>query len=193
MKVFITALVLIFSLQSWTKANDISDFEIEGISIGDSLLKLMSVNEITSSKRNYVAAGKKYYVVGYDKNLKNYEAVDIYLKTNDDKYIVRTISGMIIMNKSDCLKKRKEVVSELKQLFSSAVEKNYEGVSHSYDKDSKVYQTGFLLKNNNDDDHIRVECTDWTDKITKEKNWGDNLSVSAFTKEVLLWFASGYN
>ena len=38
MRVFITVLVLIFSLQSWTKADDISDFEIEGMSIGDSLL-----------------------------------------------------------------------------------------------------------------------------------------------------------
>ena len=39
MRVFIAVLVLIFSLQSWTKADDIRDFEIEGISIGDSLLE----------------------------------------------------------------------------------------------------------------------------------------------------------
>ena len=38
MRVFIAILVLIFSLQSWTKANDIGEFEIEGMSIGDSLL-----------------------------------------------------------------------------------------------------------------------------------------------------------
>ena len=31
-------LIIIFSLQSWTNADDISDFEIEGFSIGDSLL-----------------------------------------------------------------------------------------------------------------------------------------------------------
>ena len=39
MRVFLTVLILIFSLQSWTKADDIRDFEIEGISIGESLLK----------------------------------------------------------------------------------------------------------------------------------------------------------
>ena len=38
MRVFIAVLVLIFSLQSWTKADDIRDFEIEDMSIGDSLL-----------------------------------------------------------------------------------------------------------------------------------------------------------
>ena len=46
MRVFIAVLVLIFSLQSWTKADDISDFEIEGISIGDSLLDYFSEEEI---------------------------------------------------------------------------------------------------------------------------------------------------
>ena len=46
MRVFLTVLVLIFSLQSWTKADDISDFEIEGISIGDSVLDFFSKEEI---------------------------------------------------------------------------------------------------------------------------------------------------
>ena len=41
----ITTIVLIFSLQSWTKADDISDFQIEGISIGDSLLDIFTKNE----------------------------------------------------------------------------------------------------------------------------------------------------
>ena len=46
MRVFIAALVLIFSFQSWIKAEDIRDFEIEGMSIGDSLLDYISENEI---------------------------------------------------------------------------------------------------------------------------------------------------
>ena len=46
MRIFLTVLVLIFSLQSWTKADDIRDFEIEGISIGDSLLDHFSKSNI---------------------------------------------------------------------------------------------------------------------------------------------------
>ena len=38
-------LVLVFNLQSWAKADDIKDFEIEGISIGDSLLEYFNRNE----------------------------------------------------------------------------------------------------------------------------------------------------
>ena len=45
MRIFITVLFLILSLQSWTKADDIRDFQIEGMSIGDSLLDYISENE----------------------------------------------------------------------------------------------------------------------------------------------------
>ena len=46
MRVFLAVLFLIFSLQSWTKADDISDFQIEGMSIGDSALDYFSEKEI---------------------------------------------------------------------------------------------------------------------------------------------------
>ena len=90
--------------------------------------------------------------------------------------------------------KKKQIVGELRGIFSNATEKTYKNVSHSYDKSgkSKQHQTGFLLKNNNDDDHIRVECMDWSKKFENENNWQDNLSVSAFSKEILMWFKSGY-
>ena len=51
MRVFIVVLVLIFSLQSGTKAEDISDFQIEGMSIGDSLLDFYSEEEVEKNIR----------------------------------------------------------------------------------------------------------------------------------------------
>ena len=48
MRVFIIVLVLIFSFQSWTKADDISDFQIEGMSVGDSLLDYYSEKQINN-------------------------------------------------------------------------------------------------------------------------------------------------
>ena len=50
-------LVLTFSLQSWTKADDISEFEIEGISIGDSLLDHFDENKI--KKKKFILLSKK--------------------------------------------------------------------------------------------------------------------------------------
>ena len=46
MKIFFTVLILILTLQSWTKADDISDFEIAGFSIGDSLLDHFSKKKL---------------------------------------------------------------------------------------------------------------------------------------------------
>ena len=45
-RALIIFLVLVFSIQSWTKADDIRDFEIEGMSIGDSLLKFYNNDKV---------------------------------------------------------------------------------------------------------------------------------------------------
>ena len=49
MRIFLSVLILIFSFQSLTKADDIRDFEIEGISIGDSLLDHFSIARINKA------------------------------------------------------------------------------------------------------------------------------------------------
>ena len=33
---------------------------------------------------------------------------------------------------------------------------------------------------------------DWSKKFENENNWQDNLNVAAFSKEILMWFKSGY-
>ena len=50
MRVFIAVLILIFSFQSWARANDISDFEIEGMSVGDSALNYLDKETLSSNK-----------------------------------------------------------------------------------------------------------------------------------------------
>ena len=51
MRVFLSVLILIFSFQSWTKADDIRDIEIESMSIGDSALNFFSNQEIENNKK----------------------------------------------------------------------------------------------------------------------------------------------
>ena len=51
MKRLLLILILIFSFQSLTKADDIRDFQIEGISIGDSLLDYFKINTIKSARK----------------------------------------------------------------------------------------------------------------------------------------------
>ena len=104
MKRLFLILILTFSFQSLSKADDIGDFEIEGISIGDSLLDYLSEDEINNSRRNY-GSNLKYYVVGISKNIEIYETIDIYLKSGDKSYEIKSIGAYIFMNK----KKRKKI------------------------------------------------------------------------------------
>jgi hypothetical protein len=186
--------LILFGFSAPSFADDIRDFQIEGMSVGDSLLDYMTEDEINNSKKNYTKS-KRYYITGFSKNLEVYDSVDIYLKYGDKNYKIKSISAFIFKDKKKCTYEKNKVVEELRDLFRNSKEVTYDNVPHSYDKTakSKQDQTAFLLKNDNNDDHIRIECTDWSKKIEKNKNWQDTLSVTAYTKEILNWFIAGYN
>ena len=63
MKILLSILILVFSLQSWTKADDISEFQIEGISIGDSALNFYSKKEIKKFMKEFYPNSKKFYLM----------------------------------------------------------------------------------------------------------------------------------
>ena len=106
----ITTIVLIFSLQSWTKADDISDFQIEGISIGDSLLDIFTKNEIDSIEPTYYPNSKKFHDLPIVSSIfKNYDQITFGLKTDDERYIIYSIAGQLYYenNFRGCMKKKK--------------------------------------------------------------------------------------
>ena len=92
MKVFLAVLILIFSFQSWTKADDISDFEIEGMSIGDSALRYFDKVEIDNSTSVMQGEYKKSIL---RTNLKQYDSLILTYKNNDKKYILEGLTGNI--------------------------------------------------------------------------------------------------
>ena len=124
MRVFLSVLFLIFSLQSWTKADDIRDLQIEGMSIGDSALDYMNEKEFNQSKLLNDFKDKKYSArefinFGF---MKVYETLNINYLTNDKKYIIQGISGIIKFKDSinKCHKQKDIIKDELKSLFPNA-------------------------------------------------------------------------
>ena len=108
MKKFFLIFLLTLVLQSLVKADDISNFEIEGISINKSALDLMSKNEIENNILPYFETKRDYYITSVLDNLKLYDQVEIYLKSNDNKFIIKTIvAGLFIDDLDQCLKKKK--------------------------------------------------------------------------------------
>ena len=98
MRVFLAVLVLIFSFQSWTKADDISDFEIEGMSIGDSALDFFTESEIKDDirKNQYEGSDGKFFDVLIKKsNFEIYNKITLGFKKNDKSYKIYSLGGLI--------------------------------------------------------------------------------------------------
>ncbi len=128
MRVFIAAIILIFSFQSWGKADDIRDFQIEGMSIGDSLLDYATKDEIEKNKYFFKEQKNKEYAVvnlkNININIKNselYDKVTATFRTSDGRYKIKKVEGIIwfIDDINSCLKKRDEIIKELSDLFKN--------------------------------------------------------------------------
>ena len=68
MRTILITVILIFGFQSFTKADDIRDFEMEGISIGDSLLNHISKIQIDKLNKQFVYPNKQYYIFVIEKD-----------------------------------------------------------------------------------------------------------------------------
>ena len=101
MRFFLTILFIIIGIQSFSKADDITDFEIEGLSIGDKLTNIMSRQEIKQNTLPYFTDTRQYYVVGTIDNLNQYDQLELYLKTNDANFEIRAIIAGIYFDDLD--------------------------------------------------------------------------------------------
>ena len=191
MKRLLLILILILSFQSGSKADDIRDFKVEGMSVGDELSDFMSINEIKENTLPYFKDKRKYYVVAIIDNLKKYDQVEIYLKSNDTSYEIKTIlAGVIIENFNKCIKQKKEIVKILDEMFKN-VEKVSAVKKHDADPtgNSKHYVDQYNL---NYPDHIRVECTKFSEQIKNDGMAQNSLNIVVMSKEINDWIASGY-
>ena len=188
MKVYLSIIFFIFSFQSWTKAEDIRDFEIEGMSIGDSLLNHFNERTIINNINNSIR-GKFYISSIRDTKFKDYDSIDFYLKSNDKKYEIHAINAMIYYdNQIDkCKIKKKEVLNNLENILKIKF-LTFEG-KHNLDNESKTYQSFYRFSN---DANIRVECYSWINNTKKKYNFVDNLSISLVSKKIQKWISDGY-
>ena len=99
MKRLLLILILTFSFQTLSKADDISDFEIEGISIGDSVLDFFNKIEIKENTWDYFK-NKEFTPLQFDapEFARTYDAIDIQYKTSDNNFKIMGLSGIIFYN-----------------------------------------------------------------------------------------------
>ena len=176
-------LFLTLSFQSWAKAADIRDFEIEGISIGDSLLNFASEKVIENHRSKNQSSYNKHIIFEADKFIKinQYDFLGVSTKNNDPKYKITSISGkMFYDNLSECKKLRKSIVNDIKKIikFDSFEKSKYK----SQDGKATVHAIQFYLKPYPSVESIVVNCIQYPKNKTH-----NNLSVSINSEEYAYW------
>ena len=186
MKVFIAALVLILNLQSWTKADDIRDFQIEGISIGDSLFNHMTKKQFNDwEEYKYYYKGNKFAATPCLPTSEQYEQIGCtYKLVEDENYKIFGVNGTIKFpnNISMCLKKKDEVSKEFKEILNNTVISDYGTYVHDADPTGNSMQTviDFNFKSGG---YIRVACHDWSKEL-EDEGWPDEFKVYITSKEL---------
>ena len=141
----ILILILTFSFQSLTKAEGIRDFQIEGMSLGDSALDYFTIEEINKNKKFYRDTdSKKFFRTEiYSNKFNTYDNLMLHFKENDPNYIIESISGAIFFSKSSinttqkCIKKRNLINQEITQLFKNANKEVADDKIYAWDKSKK--------------------------------------------------------
>ena len=188
-KKFLAILILIFALQTPSQADDIRDFQIEGMSIGDSLLDYFSKEEIKNNTNTGYYTNNEYTPVEFFQlsSFKTYDAVGLKYKTDDKKYIIVGISGTLFCEKDieKCNKKQKEIDLDISNMFENVQREVYTG-KHDADKSGKstTSQINYWFKSK---EAVSIEVIDWSEKITNEKGWTDNVSVVFYTSDFAQW------
>ena len=172
-KLFIYICFFVFILSPLSFADDISEFEIEGISVGDSLLKYMSRAEIENNL-SYVYKdldkyiGKDVAQISYNKNLKIYDEIHLDVKTKNDIFEIISINGVLYYedNINECYQKQLELVEELKLIFKG-VEVRKEGPkNHSAYPNGEIKYIRYAFYKWNEHS-IGSFCIDIVEKLKK--------------------------
>ena len=185
MKKFLATLFLSLFLINPSQADDIRNLQIEGMSIGDSLLDYFSEREIQENLPYKEWKGKKFDAFEFisPEKFKEYDAIQIGIKPGDKKYIIYAVEGMISYenNFPNCLKKMDKIKKEIDEL-KNLKKKDFDFAKHRGDKTgkSKYITSRYDFPNK---DRILIQCYSWSE----EMNQTDHLRIALRTNEYSTW------
>tara|TARA_B100001996_G_C18649303_1_gene588738 strand:+ start:1238 stop:1801 length:564 start_codon:yes stop_codon:yes gene_type:complete len=129
MKKFLTILIFAsFWLQpAWT--NSIEDFEIEGMSIGNSALEYFNEDNLKTNISNPPNLKDSSYSQScFNRSENTYDRICVAYKKNSKQKIIESIQAQIIYNEDVfhiCRKKQKEIDQELSSIFENLERKDW--------------------------------------------------------------------
>ena len=182
MRIFHIILILFLSTLCSLRADEVKKFEIEQITVGESLLNHMTKDQILNklkSKNTYFYPNKSFATFGYiPDNLELYDDVGVIIKPNDENYIIYALEGTIYFREKSCESKQIEISNDLKNFFEKDVYTFNEALNLNYIGDetgeSKVNYFDF---NFYDGSAVRVICWKLSQNF-KDKGYINRLVVA---------------
>ena len=184
-------------------ADDISDFEIEGISIGDSLLDYMTEDEIleeielNKNYYSYLNEPNKYVEVYLFKDFLTYDRMSFFIKNNstnqyvtnkNEKYTILSIFGSIsyIEDFNSCKQKRDEISEVLSGMFPNE-QLQESNRSHRSDPSGNSIIDGFYF---DFDSGASIDgyCSNFEETFRIKNNMTEGLNLSISSAEIVDWF-----
>jgi hypothetical protein len=183
MKRLLLILILTLSFHSLSKADDIRDFEIEGMSVGDSLLDYFTKDVIENSKILNPNKNIKIARAELKGDYKTYEEVQFWWFIDDKNYEIVGIAGELNFEKKidKCKKKQKEISSAIKNTFNNlSFSQKQTTNQHDKTKKSITYHHALKLPDGN---LINIQCYKYSEYIKDEfPGTKDHLKVIVVTK-----------
>jgi len=191
MKLLLTTFLIILCFQSWTKADEITEFEIEGMSIGDSLLDYYSKNEINDALKNASYYKNKKFVeifLNYEKG--EFDNLQVAFQTKDKSYKIEKI--MMIKNFSNQIekcKKFKENFIENSSEFLNIAERQDHDTTALVDPTGKSFKyiSSYFYPLGG---FFNFVCSDYSKEMYDENGWYDGFAVSIGSQEILEYLQS---
>ena len=184
MKKLYTYLILVFiCFASTSFADDISDFKIEGIGIGDNIENFFSKSDINTNEVKYFTNDKyKTIAIRAPSNFKFETYKALQLTYNSKSKIISQVTGLLPINDMyECEKKIDLVTNDILDTVTilSKSDKNKKKLRQDSSGKSTMTAIGLYLKEGT----IQIGCYDWSE----EKGWTDNFRVSIHTNEFMDW------
>ena len=179
--------LILFTLQTPSQADNIRDFQIEGMSIGDSALDYFSKEEIKNFHDfDHLPSDMKFRITEFKKEKYNkmdqYDGMQVYYKPEDKNFIIYGIAGYNFCTNTECKKLYKQVKNDFLKNFSGSESIN----KHPDDKSGKSIATIYTIEI--DDGSILIHYNNMSEDV----EWHDTVVVEISSSEVDKWIKNNW-
>tara|TARA_A100001015_G_C14928008_1_gene687278 strand:+ start:552 stop:1136 length:585 start_codon:yes stop_codon:yes gene_type:complete len=193
MKKLFLAIILLLSTMSHLIADDISEFEISGISIGDSLIQHYDQGQIETNVANKIIyPDSQFAAITMPVKSENFEFLQVVYKDQDPKYKLLSIAGRIAFDNNilGCKKQMEEILRDLKIRFKD-LKYVKEDTPYTFDKSGKSLTYGYVFYL--DEGAIDLYCTDLGDEFKKITGHEDELRLTIHSQEMREYLVKQFN